>query len=771
MLRRQSKPLSIALIFVFCMSFMFAGFAAPDSASAATTNLITSTSAFDGNAGNQNLGQVWIYENTDQAGSVFFDTTAVPGIQYDITVTILTSGVEFQAAPTAGTVGTFVAPLVTIPVGTNKIVAGDITLLGTGTTKTYTIRVTPSTAAGTRSGLQFMFPVNIAGASAGPIEVEITAPDTGITSGKFTVGQIAGTGTQTVVLDTATVQNGAVGSACGLLRIQESVVDSLAAGTQVRLDLPANMTWNAATVVTPVGLTIATPAGTTPVAGGNAGISTNSAGNSRLSFNVTANPAGGSREIITITPSIDVDDFASAGDITISVSGNNSNVTSADVVIGKVADFGIKVEAIGDPAIIVPGVIDVPAGGFKIIESVNGSLLGGRSVLMELPSYVRWFTDPSMTTEKGTAALLATVPNNTIDDSRNTKKYTVAPAGSASATTIKFDRIRLIVDADAPEGPVEVKFSGTAGATGSVVIANVVKSLKTEGGSNKVIIGAANQKASDFTITEVAKGIMHGNPTLLNWATTSKTALGINANQQGWLNIIAPPGVTFTKAPTVSVEEGNIKVEKDSIRLNAGKNVVQIRVNVASTAPSKLKVSDVYLTVDRTVPVGDLKFDISGTSVDRSSRANDVAVATVKVADVITPAPDQGTEGAVTGQFRIDSNIYEVNGVSKIMDAVPYIKAGRTYVPVRYLAYALGVAEADVVWDEATQKVTMTKGDNKVELTIGSTTYAINGEAKTMDVAPEINNGRTMLPARYVAEGFGYAVGWDPGTRTVLISK
>ncbi|NLG32310.1 MAG: copper amine oxidase N-terminal domain-containing protein, partial [Syntrophomonadaceae bacterium] len=53
----------------------------------------------------------------------------------------------------------------------------------------------------------------------------------------------------------------------------------------------------------------------------------------------------------------------------------------------------------------------------------------------------------------------------------------------------------------------------------------------------------------------------------------------------------------------------------------------------------------------------------------------------------------------------------------------------------------------------------------------GSTTITVNGEAQTMDVAPEIVNNRTMLPARYVAEGLGYTVGWDPGTKTVLIFK
>ena len=43
MLKRQSKVLSIALIFVFCMSFMFAGFAAPDQAVAASNYSVIKT--------------------------------------------------------------------------------------------------------------------------------------------------------------------------------------------------------------------------------------------------------------------------------------------------------------------------------------------------------------------------------------------------------------------------------------------------------------------------------------------------------------------------------------------------------------------------------------------------------------------------------------------------------------------------------------------------------------------------------------------------------
>ena len=102
------------------------------------------------------------------------------------------------------------------------------------------------------------------------------------------------------------------------------------------------------------------------------------------------------------------------------------------------------------------------------------------------------------------------------------------------------------------------------------------------------------------------------------------------------------------------------------------------------------------------------------------------------------------------------------------MDVAPYVKNNRTYVPMRYLGEILG---AEVVWDDAARTATLTRDDTVVVFTIGSTNYTINGESKTADVAPEISNNRTMLPARYVAEAFGATVGWDAATRTVLVQN
>ena len=65
---------------------------------------------------------------------------------------------------------------------------------------------------------------------------------------------------------------------------------------------------------------------------------------------------------------------------------------------------------------------------------------------------------------------------------------------------------------------------------------------------------------------------------------------------------------------------------------------------------------------------------------------------------------------------------------------------------------------AEVAYDEATQAVTAELNGVTVVMTIGSATYTVNDEEQTMDVAPFINGSRTMVPVRFVAEAFGIKV-------------
>ncbi len=133
------------------------------------------------------------------------------------------------------------------------------------------------------------------------------------------------------------------------------------------------------------------------------------------------------------------------------------------------------------------------------------------------------------------------------------------------------------------------------------------------------------------------------------------------------------------------------------------------------------------------------------------------------------PAPVLDSELIAETLFGVSSDTYTLNGETMTMDVKPYIKNNRTYVPVRYLAYALGVQENDITWDSESRKITITKGNIVIELIIGSPVMRVNGKPVTMDVSPEITDGRTMLPARWVAETLGAAVEWDNITQQAII--
>ena len=100
----------------------------------------------------------------------------------------------------------------------------------------------------------------------------------------------------------------------------------------------------------------------------------------------------------------------------------------------------------------------------------------------------------------------------------------------------------------------------------------------------------------------------------------------------------------------------------------------------------------------------------------------------------------------------------------------PYWPEDDYYRPYRPNNDGRRVAEEEKE-EKPAEKTTMT--EIKAVATIGSKELEIliNGisSKKTMDVAAQINNGRTMLPLRFVAEALGFKVMWISETRTVVI--
>lgn len=119
--------------------------------------------------------------------------------------------------------------------------------------------------------------------------------------------------------------------------------------------------------------------------------------------------------------------------------------------------------------------------------------------------------------------------------------------------------------------------------------------------------------------------------------------------------------------------------------------------------------------------------------------------------------------------FTVGSTEYTVDGHLFIMDVAPYINDGRTFLPVRYVADAFGLSDADVTYDAATGKVTLVDGGATIKLSIGNTFLLVNDVATIMDTAPEMNKGRVFLPVKWIAQALGFTATWDPAAQTVSL--
>lgn len=131
--------------------------------------------------------------------------------------------------------------------------------------------------------------------------------------------------------------------------------------------------------------------------------------------------------------------------------------------------------------------------------------------------------------------------------------------------------------------------------------------------------------------------------------------------------------------------------------------------------------------------------------------------------------PAAASENRVT--LQIGNPLMTLNGTQMEIDpgrgTVPVTVSNRTLVPIRAIIESLG---GSVDWNEAQQQVTLTYGGNVIKLTIGSQTAYLNEEEHSLDVAPAVINDRTMLPIRFIAEGFQFHVDWKEETQTVEIT-
>lgn len=110
----------------------------------------------------------------------------------------------------------------------------------------------------------------------------------------------------------------------------------------------------------------------------------------------------------------------------------------------------------------------------------------------------------------------------------------------------------------------------------------------------------------------------------------------------------------------------------------------------------------------------------------------------------------------------------KINGQPIFVDTNPYIKQGRTFVPIRFVAEAF---QMDVEWIPDEEKAVLKNETITIEMWINSNRLLVNNEEKVLDVCIEGVDGRTMVPIRHFAEILDFSVRWDDLTCSVELVK
>lgn len=605
-------------------------------------------------------------------------------------------------------------------------------------------------------------------------EGDITATFTNL-AGNFSSGSVvvgvassSGTITATVVSD-VTVTEGSSDQV--ELNFKENTKMAIANGDTIKLKLPSGLAWS-----NPV------MANLTDSIDPSADFPTGTNG----SFNLTEDDrtltitrkgnAESGKNIYRLTADISVEDEdkAKMGDIVVSISGNNE-ITTSSLVVGEYAETNATAEVVSDVPTVIPGQFEQDVADFNIVENAAGSVLDNRTVTLELPKGVKWFEVNQPTVSGG----MVIGDFKTSGSDGDTIKLNLSKE-STSKGKIKFEDVKVMTAVDFT-GDITVTISGAGIEESTLVIGKAEPALtaKSAGAAN-VQIGTQGQETGDITISE---------------------AVAETFIEDGELVLELPNGVEWGETPEVEVTEGDVEIGD----IDVDDEVLTIDIDNASTVASTIKISGISLDIDRTLATGDIKVKVKGSAIDEVNYSVDDAPGAVKSGNdyqigtidsttgdtyFVEVDPDKGvfpqnkTAASITiakcvsgvsetttndSSFVIGATTYTVNGVEYTMDVAPYISNSRTYMPIRYIANAMGINDDNILWDANTQTVTLLKGTQVVQLKIGSTSIIVNGAPIAMDVAPEITNSRTMLPARYVAQAFGYTVGWDEATQTVTL--
>ena len=158
---------------------------------------------------------------------------------------------------------------------------------------------------------------------------------------------------------------------------------------------------------------------------------------------------------------------------------------------------------------------------------------------------------------------------------------------------------------------------------------------------------------------------------------------------------------------------------------------------------------------------GNVSAHTAGLTTTVTVKINAAGTVTIVKVPVVPVVPERVVV------LTIGSDIVTVDGHATRVDAAPEIVAGRTFVPIRFIAETFG---STVKWLPLTRSMTITLGSTTIILQIENATGVIHGNIIALDAAPYIKYSRTMVPLRVISESFGSDVAWNAAEHVITIT-
>ena len=625
------------------------------------------------------------------------------------------------------------------------------------------------------------------GTEPGEVTVSVTDVNAKVSNQTLTVAKVADSKTVTSVVGSTIKKVSSDGTYEGnQIKISETSVNAVKDGTgeyqAIRLALPKDYEWDPANTKIGGDLANTTVGGSTIVlydatvhlpifqAGTAKSVCYSLNENKNiltLYFNAVNAPY---EQILTITPSFTVGSEAKEGEVAVNISNLKGDISDAsDLVIAENVVESVEVKTFSEITTVQSGLklknnsADPYYVYVQLKENVTDALTAGKTVEFDFPEEIQVLATPRYSKVAGASKTSSYTETAGVSVNDTTAKDASGFKWTAQATAAK-DTITFKVPVSVEAGftgdfDVTVKGAKAGIDEQSVTVGTAVNPVTIEAAVNDVKTGIQNQAVSSITIKETAKGILQDS------SNNDTVTLSI----KGYAN----SGITLNKAKIkAEVTEGDIEISEPTV--NNG--VITFTVKSASSKPSTIVISGFTVTMNRVAAEGGYDLRAAGNAIVDNETYNDgdfqpFSVASANYLNVITPADSDIIDNKIDAKFAVGESKYTNNGTEVAMDAASFIANNRTYVPVRYLANALGVTDENIAWNEAARTVTLTGSNTVVKLTVGSNIITTSTDTIKADVPVIVRDNRTYLPARFVANAFGADVAWDAVTRTVTITK